>query len=146
MKALPHQYSVKVEGQLVNNITVSADNLPTLQVSPPKQFDGPGDQWSPEELLMASIGSCLVLSFRAISKASKFEWISVKCESQGDLENVNRKIQFTRVRTKAILVIPKEQNAEKAEQLLNKAEETCFISNSLSCESLFECEIQIDQQ
>lgn len=144
MKALPHHYSVNVAGSPGGNLTVSANNLPTLDVAPPEQFDGPGDQWSPEELLMAAVANCLVLSFRAIAKASKLEWISIHCESQGELDRVERKTQFTTIKTTVRLAIAAEGDKAKAEKLLNKAEQTCFISNSLSVDSQLECDVVID--
>ena len=144
MKALPHLYKVKVNGSPEHNLNVFAENLPALEVAPPQAFDGPGDQWSPEELLMASVANCLVLSFRAIAKASRLEWLSIECESQGELDTVDRKIQFTKISTKARLVISSAEYKNKAEKLLNKAEQTCIISNSLSVESHLECEIVVD--
>jgi len=144
MKELPHLYKVKVSGSPTNNVKVFAENLPPLEVAPPKEFDGPGDQWSPEELLMASVANCLVLSFRAIAKASNLDWLSIECESQGELNKVGNKILFTNIFTQARLVIASGGDENKAERLLNRAEQTCFISNSLSAESHFESEIVID--
>lgn len=141
MKPLPHLYTVKVEGKPVEPLTVSHDSLPPLSVAPPKDFGGPGDIWSPEDLLMAAIANCVVLSFRAIAKVSKLDWLSIECESSGVLDKIDRKTQFTEVTTKVILVIPSGQSIEKAERLLNKAEETCFVSNSLTATSHFECEV-----
>ena len=118
MKDLPHLYKVKVEGRPNNNLTVSAGNLPALEVAPPSQFGGPGDQWSPEDLLMASVANCFVLSFRAIAKASKLEWSSIECDSEGELAKDGKKIHFTKILTKAKLFIPSTENIEKAEKLL----------------------------
>ena len=141
MNDFPHLYRVKVEGKTKGNLTAHAERLPDIEVAPPIQFGGPGDQWSPEDLLMASIANCLVLSFRAIARASKLEWDSIECESVGELDKVERKAQFTSVISKVNLFIPANENKEKAERLLIKAEETCLISNSLSCESRIECEV-----
>lgn len=141
MQDLPHLYRVKSEGTVAGDLTVRAEKLPDIVVKPPMQFGGPGDEWSPEDLLMASISSCLVLSFRAISRASKLEWNSIECESEGELDKVEKKVKFTNVVSKVRLFIPTTENKEKAERLLNRAEETCLISNSLSCESRIECEI-----
>jgi peroxiredoxin-like protein len=144
MKDLPHIYKVIVAGNSESNLTVSAEKLPALEIAPPSQFGGPGDLWSPENLLMASVASCLVLSFRAIAKASKLEWLSIECESAGELAKDDKKIHFTNILTKAKLSIPATENIEKAKKLLNKAEETCLISNSLSCESRLEYEVIIN--
>jgi hypothetical protein len=33
----------------------------------PREFDGRGNQWSPESLLAAALADCFVLSFRAVA-------------------------------------------------------------------------------
>ena len=139
MQALPHQYQVKATGKSDNSLTVSVANLPDLAVAPPSQFGGPGDKWSPEDLLMASISSCFVLSFRAIARASKLTWISIECHSEGTLDRVDGKTQFTKVVTKANLVIAENENIEKAELFLHKADKSCLVSNSLTTETALEC-------
>jgi peroxiredoxin-like protein len=140
MSALPHQYKVTVAGKPDNTLMAQADHLPHLQVAAPVGFGGPGDQWSPEELIMAALANCLILSFRAITKPPKFDWVSIECESNGTLDQVDHKIQFTQVTTKAKLFITSADNMEKAKKLLHKAEDVCFISNSLSRTSHFESE------
>lgn len=143
MKEFPHRYSVKIEGEPDSFLDTYAENLPKIQVAPPIEFDGPGDRWSPEELLMASISSCFVLSFAAIARASKLEWLGIKCETSGELDKLDKKIQFTKVSTKAVLTISSSQSRDNAQRLLNKAEQNCLVSNSLACPSHLECEILI---
>ncbi len=143
MKPLPHSYKANVIGNPENPLTTACQNFPNIAVSPPVEFDGPGTEWSPEELFMASISNCLVLSFRVISKMSKFDWLTIECESQGVLDKVDRQIKFTKVFTKATLTVNAGADKEKAEKLLEKAERACFITNTLSCESFFECEIKV---
>ncbi|MBT8150150.1 MAG: OsmC family protein [Gammaproteobacteria bacterium] len=141
MQELPHSYSVNVTGQVDTNLTTSADGLPNIYVAPPLQFGGPGDQWSPEELLMAAVANCFVLSFKAIARASKVEWLSIDCESEGILEKSGRKMLFTKVITKAKLAISSGQNSEAAEKALKRAEETCLITNSMSAEASLKYEV-----
>lgn len=90
---------------------------------------------------MASLANCLVLSFRPRAQLHKLKWHHIRCESQGVLEKVGHKIRFTRVTSKITLTIAKDESKEKARQLLEKAEQACFISNSLSCQTQVSCEI-----
>ncbi|AEP28318.1 OsmC family protein [Brumicola nitratireducens] len=143
MQDLPHQYHVQAQGKPGENLDVCVENVPKLTVAPPAQFGGPGDEWSPEDLFMASISSCFILSFRAIAKASKFTWSSIQCDSTGTLERVEGKTRFTKIITKATLVIPSVENIENAERLLHKAEQSCLVVNSLTSESELQCEISI---
>ena len=96
------------------------------------EFDGPGDKWSPEDLLVASVASCLILTFRAIATASKLEWSELSCEVEGVLEMVDRKTQFTEIYINASLVIKSQEDEEKAAQIIEKAEKNCLITNSLT--------------
>ncbi|KXJ44664.1 MAG: osmotically inducible protein OsmC [Cycloclasticus sp. Phe_18] len=143
MEQLPHTYTVNVTGTPDTTLSTFSNHLPIIKIAPPKEFDGPGDQWSPEELLMASLSSCLILSFKAIARASKLEWYDLQCDSSGVLDKVDRKVLFTKINTKATLLLSDSNDIDKAERLLRKAEATCFISNSLSCDLGFECEINV---
>lgn len=143
MEQLPHQYSVELTALQAGSLTLSSGTLPHFEVSPPVQFDGPGDNWSPEELLMSSLASCLVLSFRAIATASKLQWSSIKCKSTGELAKTGKSVQFSTICTNVSLEIAKAEDESKALRLLNKAEQTCFISNSLNSECSIICEITV---
>ena len=79
MHPYPHRYTVSASGSPVGNVRVTATGLPDIQTAPPAEFDGPGDVWSPESLLCASIADCFILTFRAIARASKFEWSDLSC-------------------------------------------------------------------
>lgn len=143
MQQLPHYYSVQVAAESESALSVSAENLPTLSVAPPLQFGGPGDSWSPEDLLMASVSSCLVLSFRAVARASHFEWCAIQCHSRGELHKVDKLTRFTRVHNKVVLTVRSGTDVARAKTLLEKAERFCLISNTLSADSVLETEVVV---
>lgn len=139
MHDFPHQYSMQADGFSDNRLIVHSGDLSSLDVAPPIQFDGPGHLWSPEDFFMASLSSCLVLTFRAIARSAKFEWTSLECESKGTLDRVEKKLQFTEVTSFVKLTLPEnadttiaETKKEKALLLLQKTEENCLILNSLN--------------
>jgi organic hydroperoxide reductase OsmC/OhrA len=128
---LPQHYSVAASAQPQGHIQLTADSLPALQSAAPKEFGGPGGFWSPEDLLIAAVADCFALSFRAIAAASKFEWTSLQCSASGKLDKLDRAIQFTELTLTATLKIPAGGDESRAMRLLEKAEQTCFITNSL---------------
>lgn len=132
MHPYPHVYRVATAGGPVGNVTVTAAGLPDLSSAPPLEFDGPGDLWSPESLLCAALADCFVLTFRAIARASRFEWISLDCNVEGTLERTAGVTRFTRYVTRATLRVPPGADAAKAKQLLEKSEHGCLISNSVN--------------
>ena len=90
MQALPHRYRVKGAGRITGDVELTAERLTVLQSAPPAEFDGPGDRWSPETLLVGAVADCFILTFRAIAAASRLSWTSLDCEVTGTLDRVDR--------------------------------------------------------
>ena len=134
MHPLPHNYQVNAAASGAGAVTLSAQGLPNILSAPPAEFDGPGDQWSPETLLLAAVADCFVLSFRAVAGASKFAWTSLDCQTHGVLDSVDHVTRFTQITNTATLKIPASSPESRAQSLLEKAEKICLISNSLACE------------
>jgi peroxiredoxin-like protein len=128
---LPHQYTISAKAQSEGEVTLTGAGIPTLASAPPALFGGPGDQWSPEDLLVAAVADCFVLTFRAIARASSLEWIDLECSVEGTLERVDRVNLFTTFDIQAKLIVGPDTDTGKAEKLLEKAETSCLISNSL---------------
>jgi organic hydroperoxide reductase OsmC/OhrA len=128
----PHVYSVAADAQSTGNVTLTAARVAAISSAPPAEFDGPGDLWSPEGLLCAAVADCFVLTFRAIARASKFEWTTLRCRVDGVLERADGVTKFTRFTTHATLTVPTGAEADKARLLMDKAEHGCLVSNSLT--------------
>lgn len=134
MQSLPHKYSVSSQGAADGALTTQGQHLPPLLVDGPAEFGGPGDQWSPETLLTAALANCFILSFRAIAQASRFEWQSIRCQVEGELDKVERSLKFTRFHQQVTLYIQDESQRDKAAKLLEKAETSCLVSNTLAAD------------
>jgi peroxiredoxin-like protein len=141
MQNLPHRYQVSANAETEGNVVLKADDLPQLISAPPAQFGGPGNQWSPEHLLVASVADCFILTFRAVAQASKLAWDNLDASAEGVLERVDQVTRFTTITVSATLTVPAGTNIDKARQLLEKAEAACLITNSLSGKTHLEAEI-----
>ncbi len=135
MQDLPHNYLVSAVAEADGNIALKSEDLPQLVSAPPAQFGGPGDQWSPEHLLVAAAADCFILTFRAIARASKLEWNSLEATADGVLERVERVTKFTSITINATLKVPAGTDESKAQRLLQKAEEVCLVTNSMTAET-----------
>jgi OsmC-like protein len=80
MKPLPHQYDVRLTGGPAGYATLSVAGVPDLRAAPPLDFDGPGDAWSPEHLLLAAVETCFLFTLRAVAQASRIEF-TAECAS-----------------------------------------------------------------
>ena len=98
MEALPHHYTTTAKSTTDTSIVVVyAHGVPELTTDAPAAFGGPGDQWSPEGLLMAAVADCFILTFRAISAASKINWQAIECQATGTLDRIERQTLFTAI-------------------------------------------------
>jgi organic hydroperoxide reductase OsmC/OhrA len=131
MHPYPHTYVAAAAGTAVGPVSVDSEQLPSLSTAPPPQFDGPGGAWSPETLLCAATADCFILTFRALSRAARLEWVRLTARVEGTLERVERVSYFTRFTTFATLVIGPGTDPAAARALLERAERDCLIGNSL---------------
>lgn len=143
MQNFPHHYVVTADGKAAGAVLISSPNLPGWPTDAPAEFDGPGDLWSPETMLVGAVANCFILTFRAIARASKFEWTNLTCHVQGVLERVERVTQFTEFSLDVKLHVPVGTDLEKAQRLLEKAEQTCLITNSLKAKVELSAEVKV---
>jgi uncharacterized OsmC-like protein len=74
-----------------------------------------------------------VLGFKAIAAASRLTWTDLDVRVDGTLDRIDRKMRFTHFVVTARLTVPAGQET-RAPRILEKAEEACLITNSLSAE------------
>ena len=143
MQDLPHHYVVSARAEGKANVIVSSDNLPDLETAGPPEFGGPGDVWSPETLLVAAVANCFILSFRAIARKAKLDWLTLECTAEGELDKLDKFTQFTGFTVNAKLVVSNAADEKKAGVILQKAEKYCLVTNSMKADSHLEAEVVV---
>ena len=112
------------------NHTISFKNgQETVTVSASPAYRGDGSKADPEDLLVAALSSCHMLSFLAIAAKKKLTVHSYRDDAVGFLENDNGKLWIVRVilRPKAVI----DADAETLAHIHHSAHEACFIANSV---------------
>jgi len=132
MQDYPHHYRTTASARHDSTVELTSPGLEALESAGPAEFGGPGDLWSPETLLSAAISDCFILSFRAVARAAKLDWISIRCEVDAVLDRVEKVTQFTEFHQTVVLEVPPGTDEAKAMRMLEKAEHVCLITNSLT--------------
>jgi peroxiredoxin-like protein len=143
VQTLPHHYAVAAAGSSDGNILLTSQGLSSIESAAPAEFGGPGDLWSPETLLVAAIADCFILSFRAIARASKLDWVSLHCDVEGVLDRLDKVTQFTEIKLQVVLETSEGVDESKAIRLLEKAEASCLITNSMKSEIHLAAEVRV---
>lgn len=143
MQDFPHHYTTTAVARNDTDIRMSSPALPDLELAAPAEFGGPGDHWSPETLVSAAVASCFNLSFKAIARAARFEWVSLECDVVAVLDRVDKVTQFTEFHQTVVLEVPAGSDEAKAMKLLEKAERTCLVTNSLTGTTSLDATVRI---
>ena len=143
MDNFPHHYSAVASAAPEGDVRLDSAGLPVLSSAPPREFNGPGDRWSPETMLTAAVADCFVLTFRVIARASNLAWTSLECRARGTVDRVDGGMRFTHFNVHARLAVPAGTDEQKARRLLAKAEHGCLVRNSLTSEFHLEADVEI---
>ena len=112
---------------------VSAEDVPrTINFASPPEFQGEPGLWTPEHLLVASVATCFLATFRAIAENSKLQVARLEVEAEGLLEKQEGGFRFTQILVRPRLTIAEAADEERAQRMLEKAERACLITRSLS--------------
>ena len=137
-----HYYKTTIRWDEGRIGTLSSPTLDSFKVATPPEFPkGVSNIWSPEHLYVASINICLMTTFVAVAENSKLEIESFSCEATGKLEKVDGKFMISEVELKPTIKIKFEKDRERAERIINKAENLCLISNSVKSKIVLNSQI-----
>lgn len=138
-----HDYPVTLRVTGPFTAHVSARDIPTtFDVSTPPEFGGPVGDWSPEHLYVASLSTCLMTTFQAIARISSIEVIEYEDEALGHLQRgEDKRYRMDTVTLRPRIVVPEGQR-ERAERLVDKAEEACLISRSVNTNVIVQARIE----
>lgn len=110
----------------------SAGN-PAIEVAPPTDFGGPADVWNPEDLLLSSVVSCIMMSSQFFLGQQKIELKSYESTATGTLDKTATGLAFTQIAVVVTASAVDAANNDLLKQIIAKAEKTCPISNTLNC-------------
>ena len=105
------------------------DGAQKWNASASPHYKGDGSKADPEDLLVAALSSCHMLSFLAIAAKKRLTVQSYEDDAVGFLENEGGKLWITRVTLRPKVAI----NADPAllAEIHHLAHEACFIANSV---------------
>jgi peroxiredoxin-like protein len=141
MRPLPHRYVVRLAAGPAGYADALAGGRPALRTAPPVEYDGPGDAWSPEHLLLAAVQGCFLFTLRAVARASNVDFASLEVETGGTVNRENGVTRFTEIVVRPTLIVPAGTDRERALNILHKAEKACLVSASLATPIRLEPEI-----
>lgn len=132
MTPFPHRYGVDLTGGPHGHAALSGTGTPPLSTAPPPEFGGPGDAWSPEQLLLAAVDACFLFTLRAVARASGLDFVHLDVSSEGIVDRADGVTRFTEIVLWPRLTVAPGVDPDRAIRVMEKAERACLVTASLS--------------
>ncbi|MEY9213678.1 OsmC family protein [Thermobifida halotolerans] len=143
-RAKQHHYEVRIRwtgntGEGTSNYRgyershdVEADGKPTLPGSADSAFRGDPSRWNPEELLLAALAQCHMLSYLALASASEVVVVDYADEATAEMvTHSDGSGEFTSATLRPVVTVADGGMAESARELHGRANQICFIARSV---------------
>ncbi|HTB30763.1 MAG TPA: OsmC family protein [Bacteroidia bacterium] len=113
--------------------TISTGGKPELLASSDPHFRGNKERYNPEEMLLASVSSCHMLSYLHLCAVNKIVVVEYSDHPIGKMiESPDGSGRFEEISLNPAIVVTEKAMIEKATALHHEANKLCFIANSLN--------------
>jgi organic hydroperoxide reductase OsmC/OhrA len=111
---------------------VDPDGKPPIPGSAGAQFLGDDSRYNPEDLMLASLAECHLLSYLALTTKAGIRITSLTVEASGVLASIDGKMRFRTAKISARTEVELALHVARATELHRTAHESCFMSNSVN--------------
>nr|MDQ6926415.1 OsmC family protein [Candidatus Eremiobacteraeota bacterium] len=144
MNVRPHRYAAHVRwtggvsGPAVDYATysreyvVEIDSKPPLRGSADAHFRGDRALHNPEDLLVAALLACHLLSYLAECTRAGIAVVAYEDDASGEMTLIDGKIRFREVMLRPRVEIADPARIDEAIALHDRAHAECFIANSVN--------------
>lgn len=118
-------------------VVLRTAGTPEIAASAARPFHGDADRWNPEELLIAALAECHLLSYLHLASRDGIRVESYVDDADGEMQQVGDGGHFTRVTLRPAVTIS-AGDPRHALELHDEAERLCFIAASVNFPVLHE--------
>ena len=114
-----------------------------IEGSADPSYRGDAARVNPEELLVASISACHLLTYLALAIRARMDVVSYEDEAEGIMQMEGEFMKVTDVILRPSIVLGPGADLDKAQALHDQAHRQCFVANSVRCDIRVEAMIVI---
>ncbi len=121
--------------------SLASEGKTAFRVASPPEFRGEAGVWCPEDLLVASVNTCVMATFAAYLDRLKLPVSSYACSAEGLLEFADGKYRITRVTLRPKVAVRGADAVAAVEKALRDAHDNCIVTSSIRGTVILEPEI-----
>lgn len=141
VKTKSFTYKTCVKWEKYREGKLSSPGKPDMDFGAPPEFKGPDGLWTPEDLYVAALNTCFMLTFEGTAKWKELDFVSFECEAEGVLEKPEDEFLFTRIYLRPRLVLHEGGDEDLARWVLDFAKKDCLVTHSIVSEVIVEPEV-----
>lgn len=111
---------------------VAMAGKPDIAGSTSAAFFGDDSRHNPEDLLIAALSSCHMLSFLSASARARLRILGYEDRAEAVLSLVERNFRFTGATLRPRITLAREEDLPKAREMNELARKLCFVSNAVN--------------
>jgi organic hydroperoxide reductase OsmC/OhrA len=124
----PHVYQARLVRTLGSRARIESALRTSIAGGPPPELDGDVASWSPEHLLLSSLGLCLLTTFEALAARDHVELLAWEASVSGTLTKTSQGLEIARVRVEIDMEV---SDPERAGHTLDDTRAHCPIAKAL---------------
>ncbi len=124
-----HVFETRLEWLGGEKLVQRADGRPDLPVSSPPVYGGEAGKWTPEDLLLAAVESCVLLTTLFFVKKNQIGLKAYTSAARGPMTKGPSGLRFTDLRVDIAATVAAAEDVAKLEQAVHLAEKYCPLSN-----------------
>jgi organic hydroperoxide reductase OsmC/OhrA len=122
---------------------LSSGGKPDIEIATPLEFKGHPGIWTPEDLFVASLNTCIMTTFLHFADKQGLEFLRYESDAVGILEKVENKFMISMIEIKPKISVKQDADIQGVEKLIELCERNCVISNSIKSKVKVTPEIKI---
>ena len=124
--------------------TISADGPPDIEGTADPTFLGDPAKWNPEQLFVAALSQCHMLWYLGLCARAGVVVSEYVDQPSGTMVTApDGSGRFTEVVLRPRITVAAEDQVERATALHEKANQMCFVAQSVTCDIRHEPEIKV---
>jgi organic hydroperoxide reductase OsmC/OhrA len=114
-----------------------------LTLSSDPAFLGDAQLPNPEQLLLAAVSSCQLLSFLAVAARSRIDVLDYADDAEAVMPEDADPLRITRITLRPRIRVAAGSNVDRVQRLVERAHDSCFIANTVNAEIRIEPTIDV---
>ncbi len=124
-------------------VELSGESKAMIAGSADPAFRGDASAWNPEELLVAALSQCHLLSYLHVCAVNDVVVTAYTDSAEGTMTQVEGSARFTEVVLRPQVTVASASMVERAERLHVEANAACFIARSVNFPVLHQPTIRV---